>query len=383
MSDKDQRRGWRWQVILAVVLAIGAGVWFAGPQRLGQSLSQVVGRMSPVTGTTANAARPAPTVAVEVATARQARTTRDIRAIGSLMSDETVLVAPEIAGRISEIVFEEGRPVRRGDVILKLDDALTQAELIQAKARLTLAAANNDRATTLGRTGAVTGRSQDEAQSAYDTAAAEVSLAETRLSKQVLKAPFDGIVGFRNVSVGSFVNTGVTLVNVEKIDILKVDFKIPEIFLTAIEVGQDIEVEVDPVPDRKFAGKVYAINPMVDVNGRAVSVRAKLDNRDLVLRPGLFARITIKGPKDREVILIPEAAVVPKAGETFVFRVDGGAAIESRVQLGERSNAEVEVLTGLIEKSVVVTAGQQKLRNGTRIEVVPTAGEAKPAGGAT
>ena len=383
MSDKDQRRGWRWQVVLAVVLAIGAGVWFAGPQRLGQSLSQVVGRMSPVTGTTANAARPAPTVAVEVATARQARTTRDIRAIGSLMSDETVLVAPEIAGRISEIVFEEGRPVRRGDVILKLDDALTQAELIQAKARLTLAAANNDRATTLGRTGAVTGRSQDEAQSAYDTAAAEVSLAETRLSKQVLKAPFDGIVGFRNVSVGSFVNTGVTLVNVEKIDILKVDFKIPEIFLTAIEVGQDIEVEVDPVPDRKFAGKVYAINPMVDVNGRAVSVRAKLDNRDLVLRPGLFARITIKGPKDREVILIPEAAVVPKAGETFVFRVDGGAAIESRVQLGERSNAEVEVLTGLIEKSVVVTAGQQKLRNGTRIEVVPTAGEAKPAGGAT
>jgi membrane fusion protein (multidrug efflux system) len=383
MSDKDQRRGWRWQVVLAVVLAIGAGVWFAGPQRLGQSLSQAVGRMSPVTGTTANAARPTPTVAVEVATARQVRTTRDIRAIGSLMSDETVLVAPEIAGRISEIVFEEGRPVRRGDVILKLDDALTQAELIQAKARLTLAAANNDRATTLGRTGAVTGRSQDEAQSAYDTAAAEVSLAETRLSKQVLKAPFDGIVGFRNVSVGSFVNTGVTLVNVEKIDILKVDFKIPEIFLTAIEVGQDIEVEVDPVPDRKFAGKVYAINPMVDVNGRAVSVRAKLDNRDLVLRPGLFARITIKGPKDREVILIPEAAVVPKAGETFVFRVDGGAAIESRVQLGERSNAEVEVLTGLIEKSVVVTAGQQKLRNGTRVEVVPTAGEAKPAGGAT
>lgn len=299
------------------------------------------------------------------------------------MSDESVLVAPEIAGRVSEIVFEEGRPVKRGDVIIKLDDALTQAELVQAKARLTLANANNDRATTLGRTGAVTGRSQDEAQAAFDTAAAEVSLAETRLSKQVLRAPFDGIVGLRNVSVGSFVNTGVTLVNVEKIDILKVDFKVPEIFLTAIKVGQDIEVQVDPVPDRTFKGQIYAINPMVDVNGRALSIRAKIDNRDLVLRPGLFARVTIKGLQDREVVLIPEAAVVPRAGETFVFRIDGGKAAESRVQLGERRNAEVEVLTGLTANTVVVTAGQQKLRDGTPVEIVPTADGRKPAGGAT
>jgi membrane fusion protein, multidrug efflux system len=198
-----------------------------------------------------------------------------------------------------------------------------------------------------------------------------------------LKAPFDGIVGLRSVSVGSFVNTGVTLVNVEKIDTLKVDFKIPETLLTSIRVGQDIEVQVDPVPDRTFKGQIYAINPMVDVNGRALSVRAKIDNRDLVLRPGLFARITIKGLQNREVVLIPESAIVPKAGETFVFRVDGGKAAESRVQLGERRNAEVEVLTGLVANSVVVTAGQQKLRDGTAVEVVPSAEVRKPTAGAT
>lgn len=374
---------WRLASILALGVVIVGGLWLAGPQVLTQTLRTAVGKVAPTPPDAARPARATPTVAVEVATARQARTTADIRAVGSTMSDESVLIAPEIAGRISQIVFEEGRPVKQGDIIVKLDDALTQAELVQAKARLTLASANNDRATTLGRTGAVTGRSQDEAQSTFESAAAEVTLAETRLSKQVLKAPFDGIVGLRSVSVGSFVNTGVTLVNVEKIDTLKVDFKIPETLLTSIRVGQDIEVQVDPVPDRTFKGQIYAINPMVDVNGRALSVRAKIDNRDLVLRPGLFARITIKGLQNREVVLIPESAIVPKAGETFVFRVEGGKAAESRVQLGERKNAEVEVLTGLVANSVVVTAGQQKLRDGTAVEVVPSAEARKPTAGAT
>ena len=376
------RRIWRFTAISAVVLAISVGIWMVGPAQLAVSLGSVAGKAAP-TPTGSARASIGPATAVEVATARLARTASDIRALGSTMSDESVLIAPEIAGRISEIVFEEGSPVKQGDIIVKLDDALTRAELVQAKARLTLARANNYRATTLGRTGAVTGRSQDEAQSTFDTAAAEVSLAETRLSKQVLRAPFDGIVGLRNVSVGSFVNTGIALVNVEKIDTLKVDFKIPEIFLTSVKVGQDIEVQVDPVPDRTFKGQIYAINPLVDVNGRSLSIRAKIDNRDLVLRPGLFARITIKGLQDREVVLIPEAAVVPKAGETFVFRVDGGKASEARVKLGERKNAEVEVLTGLVPNSVVVTAGQQKLRDGAAVEVVPSTGVRKPTGGAT
>jgi membrane fusion protein, multidrug efflux system len=374
------RPKWRLAAILTAGLAIGAGVWLIGPQRLIQALKPIAGKSTPTAGADRAAAR---SVSVEVATARQSRTAADIRALGSTMSDESVLIAPEIAGRISEIVFEEGRPVKQGDTIVKLDDALTRSELAQAEARLTLARANQYRATTLGRTGAVTGRSQDEAQSTLDTAAAEVALAQTRLSKQVLMAPFDGIVGLRGVSVGSFINTGVTLVNVEKIDVLKVDFKIPETFLTNIKVGQEIEVQVDPVPDQTFKGQIYAINPLVDVNGRSLSIRAKIDNRDLVLRPGLFARITIKGLQDREVVLIPEAAVVPKSGETFVFRVDGGKAVETRVQLGERKNAEVEVLTGLVAKSVVVTAGQQKLRDGSPVEVVPVTSEQKSTGGAT
>jgi membrane fusion protein, multidrug efflux system len=369
--------------IATVVAAVVGSLWLIGPQDVALALRKAVGNVAATPAGTARAARSAPSVTVEVATARLARTASDVRAVGSTMSDESVLIAAEIAGRISEIVFAEGRPVKQGDVIIKLDDALTQAELIQAKARLTLASANNDRATTLGRTGAVTGRSQDEAQSTFDTASAEVKLAETRLSKQVLRAPFDGIIGLRSVSVGSFVNSGVPLVNIEKIDVLKVDFKIPETFLTAIKVGQDIEVQVDPLPDRTFKGQIYAINPLVDVNGRSLSIRAKIDNRDLVLRPGLFARITIKGLQDREVVLIPEAAVVPKAGESFVFRVEGAKVAESRVQLGERRNGEVEVLTGLVANSVVVTAGQQKLRDGSPVEVTPTVDGRKPPAGAT
>ena len=375
-----KRLFWRLASIFALVVVVAGGLWLAGPKEVAEKLRLA---FTPASTNAVRPARAAPSVAVEVATTRQTRTASDIRAIGSTMSDESVLIAPEIAGRVSEIMFDEGRPVKKGDIIVKLDDALTQAELTQAKARLTLANANNDRATTLGRTGAVTGRSQDEAQATYDTAVVEVTLAETRLSKQVLRAPFDGIVGLRNISVGAFVNAGFAFVNVEKIDTLKVDFKIPETFLTSIKVGQDIEVQVDPVPDRTFKGQIYAVNPMVDVNGRALSVRAKIDNRDLVLRPGLFARITIKGLQDREVFLIPESAIVPRAGETFAFRVEGGKAVETRIELGERKNGNVEVLTGLVANAIVVTAGQQKLRDGTPVDVVPSADARKATGGAT
>ena len=323
-------------------------------------------------------------IAVEVVEARQARTSVDIRAVGSLLSDETVQLAPEIAGRISEIVFEEGRKVKQGDVIIKLDDALVAAEVAQAKARLTLAEANNDRAKALSRTGNVTERSRDEAISSFETSKAELELAQARLSKHVLRAPFDGTAGVRAVSVGAYVGAGTPIVNIEKIDSLKVDFKVPEIHLGDVRVGQDIEVSVDALPGKSFKGQIYAINPMVDVNGRALSVRGRISNTELTLRPGLFARLLVKGLSETDVVLVPESAILPRGGDNFVFRVDDGKAVESRVRLGGRRNGEVEVVEGLAAQSTVVTAGQQRRRGGAKVEtsarVQPPSSEQPPAG---
>lgn len=311
-------------------------------------------------------------VAVEVATARAVRTSTDIRAIGSLQSDETVQLAPEIAGRVFEIDFIEGSPVKAGDVLVRLDDALAKAEVKDAEARLSFAEANDERARQLSRTGNVTERSRDEAATNLETARAAVELATTRLDKHLLRAPFDGIVGVRKVSVGAFVPVGTPVVNIEKIDSLKVDFKVPEIHLTAISPGQIVDVTVDAIPGRVFEGKIYAINPQVDVNGRALQVRARIDNKDLLLRPGLFARILIKGAVERDGIVVPEGAILPRAGDNFVFRVEQGLARQVRVRLGDRSAGQVEISEGLAAGDIVVTAGQQKLRDGTPVESVAT-----------
>lgn len=315
-------------------------------------------------------------VAVEVANVRVGTASNDIRAIGSLQSDESVRIAPEIAGRLSEIVFTEGASVKKGDVLVKLDDALAAADVADANARLTLADANNDRASALSRTGNVTGRGRDEAIANFETAKAAAGLAKTRLDKHVLVAPFDGIVGVRNISVGAFVSIGTPLTNLEKIDFLKVDFKVPELYLDAIKVGQNIVLTVDAVPNTEFKATIYAINPLLDVNGRALEIRARLENVAMRLRPGLFARILIKGLRERQAFMVPEAAVQSRSGETFIFVIENGKALERRVTLGHRSNAEVEVVTGIESNSRVVTAGQLKLRDGAAVDIITPASDA-------
>src|SRR5262245_48723037 len=309
-------------------------------------------------------------VAVEAAAARGATTTTDIRAIGSLRSDESVQIASEIAGRIEEIRFAEGAAVAAGDVLVKLDDALAEAEVASAKARFDLAEANNDRAKKLSPSGFVTEKAMDEAAASSHTARATLELQRVRLAKHVITAPFPGVVGLRSASPGGFVGVGAPIVNLEKIDVLKLDFKLPELFLPSVSVGQLVDVLVDAHPGRTFTGEIYAIDPQVDVNGRALALRARLQNKELVLRPGLFARVLVKGKRTREVVLVPESAIVPRGGETFAFRIDNGRAVEVKVKLGERRGAEVEVLEGIAPNAQVVTAGQLRLRNGVAVEVV-------------
>lgn len=313
-------------------------------------------------------------ISVETALAEASTATEDISAIGSLRSDESVDIASEIAGRISEMPFKEGQPVKEGAVLVRLDDALVRAELADAEARFKLADSNSGRARALSRTGNVTEKAQDEAVANLETARAAVELARVRLDKHVIGAPFAGTAGIRKVSPGAFVGAGTVIVNLEKIDPLKVDFKVPEVFLSSVTVGQSIEVLVDALPGRTFKGEIYAIDPMVDVNGRALTVRARLPNGDRTLRPGLFARILIKGKTEREIVTVPESAIVPRGGETFVYRVDNGRAIETAVKLGERRDGRVEIVEGLMATAHVVTAGQQKLKDGAAVEAI-AAGE--------
>lgn len=305
---------------------------------------------------------------------------RQIEAVGTLASNESVVLAPEITGRITEILFEEGQMVKAGDPLIRLDDAIARAELAQAEASMILSKTNYDRAETLLKEKSGTARARDEALSKLRTDQAGVALAKAKLEKSILRAPFDATIGLRNVSVGDYVNPGQQLVNLEDIAQLKVDFRMPEVYLDALRVGQKIEVRIDAFAGRVFSGEVYAIDPRVDSNGRTVVLRARLSNEGGVLRPGLFARVNLLVSRNDTALLIPEQALIPQGTERYVYKVVDGKAAMTKVETGLRRGGQVEVLNGLTADDVIVTAGQMKLRPDMAVTVIPTTGNGTNSG---
>jgi membrane fusion protein (multidrug efflux system) len=306
---------------------------------------------------------------VEVAAAAVKRMSDDISAIGTLLSDESVQISSETSGRIDEILFKDGDEVVAGAVLIKLDDALLGAQLADARARLKLAQANYDRASALRKSG-------NAAQSTLDQTISELAVAQSVLDlvlaqheKLSIKAPFPGVLGFRSVSPGAYVTAGSPLVNLEKIDRLKVTFSVPEFYLERLTVGQRVEIAADAMPGTKFEGVIYAIDPAIDINGRAIKVRATLDNRDGRLRPGLLARVIVKG-SPRDAVTVPEAALVPRGNDLLIYKANNGKALEIKVRTGRRESGFVEIIDGISAGDEVVTAGQQRLRDGSNVEIV-------------
>jgi membrane fusion protein, multidrug efflux system len=342
------------------VLIIGAGAaagywaWFAPPA---------------ANGGTAEDATEAP-VPVEAAPVRIDTVLQQIRAVGTLRSNESVVVASEVSGRILEIGGAEGQEVTRGKVILKLDPAIYEAELEQARSALALSERNHKRANDLKASGAGTGRALDEAVAALRNDQAAVTLAEARLAKTQIAAPFNGVLGLRRMSVGAYVNPGDMIINLEQIDPLKVDFRIPENALSAAKVGQPLYVTVDALPGEKFEGSVYAVDPQVDEAARNITLRATLPNRTGKLRPGLFARVSLIVARHENAVLIPERSLMPMAEDQFVFRVVDEKAVMTKVVLGERVGNEVEIVEGLKAGDSVVTDGVLKIRDGSPVSVL-------------
>lgn len=348
----------RWLIGIVVIAAVAAaGAWHFMGNRAPGSLAAV------------NAAAPT-LVTVEAGPVKLSTVRRQIEAVGSLRSNESVIIRPEISGRITEILFDEGQQVRKGTPLIRLDAAIARAQLEQARASLVLSKANHERAEDLYRRGAGTQRARDEAVSKLRADEAALSLAQATLDKATLVAPFDGIIGLRKVSVGDYVNPGQDLVNLENIEQLKVDFRVPEIYSMQLKVGQTVRVNLDAIPNSAYEGTVYAIDPAYDPNGRAIILRARLPNRDGLLRSGMFARVTLLVEERDQAIVVPETALVPIAGEQFVYRVVDGKAVLTKIKIGQRRRGQVEIVDGLERDAVIVTEGAVKLRDGTAVRTV-------------
>src|SRR5690606_22655445 len=217
---------------------------------------------------------------VEVARVTSVRLERTVSAVGTLRSHDSVMLRPEISGRIFEINFDEGGKVEQGQVLVRLDDSVPKARLQQARANLKLAGSQHRRSVQLSKQGFVSSQARDDAASNLAVQQAAVALAEAELDKTAIRAPFDGLVGLRTVSVGDYVGPGTDLVPIEAVDPLNVDFRIPEQYLGAVAVGSRLLVTFDALGGAQREGTVGAISPLVDVGGRSLLLRANIPNAD-------------------------------------------------------------------------------------------------------
>ena len=328
--------------------------------------------------------------AVEVAKVESMTLVDETQAVGSLRSRQGVMLRPEVGGRVKQILFTDGQRVRKGQLMVQFEDQLQQAQVAQARAELSIAEANHKRNQELVAQNFISQRSLDESAAALEVSRAKLALAQATLQRLQVLAPFDGITGLKQINVGDYLKDGADMVNVEDIDAVLLDFRLPERFQAKIRAGQKAQLTVDALPGRPFSAIVQAVDPLIEANGRSVGVRGCIDNRQQQLRPGMFARVNaVFGSRDNALV-IPEEAIIPQGGRTFVVKVVAGdkpdALISQRVpvKVGLRQPGKVEIVEGLSAGDTVVTAGHQRLqKDGTAVRVVDLAqpGGGRPAGG--
>lgn len=298
--------------------------------------------------------------------------------VGSLRADESVLVRPEVAGRIEKIGFSEGGEVRAGQLLFALDASTAQAAAHEAKVNLETARVAMQRAQELVGRKLISQSEFDLARAQFSVSEARLASARTQLAKMTLHAPFAGRVGLRQVSVGDFVNAGQDLVSLVQLDPIEVDFSAPETLLGQLREGQAVSLQVDAFASETFKGTLVAIDPVVDPNSRSVHLRAQVTNADQRLRPGQFARLTLDtGDAGSQSLMMPEQALMQDGDVRYVYAVVDGKAKKTTISTGRRLPGLVEVLQGLKAGDEVITAGQSKpmIFDGAAVAPIPADAE--------
>jgi membrane fusion protein, multidrug efflux system len=398
--------------VVGIALASGAAWWY---QNKPQAPTEVAGGAAKPGGAAPASAAVAPQrpAGVEVAKVEQASLQDDAQSVGSLRSRQSVMMRPEVAGRVKALPFADGARVREGQLLVQLDDTLQRAEVSQAQAQVSIAQSNYKRNQELVEQNFVAKRVLDESSASLQVAQAQAALANARLLRMAILAPFDGTVGLRVVNLGDYVKDGADLINLEDTSTMVVDFRLPERYERKLKPQQIVELALDAYP-------------LLDANGRSVGIRAMLPNTagEAVvamakpasagspdaktvatpvkpkgkapagadgaklgpLRPGMFARVTTIFGVNDSALIVPEEAIVPQGGKQFVIKVVAPAAVPAatglpadtewvslrqEVKLGVRRQGKVEIQEGLSEGQTIVIAGQQRLqRDGTPLRIV-------------
>jgi len=307
-------------------------------------------------------------IPVEVGRVTVTRIEDDAQSVGSLRSRQGVMLRPEVSGRIARIGFRDGQRVKRGQLLVQLDDTLQRAQLQQSQAQASIARTNLQRNRELLAQNFVSASAVDQSAAALEVTEAQVALSQAQLARMRIEAPFDGVAGIASVNLGDYVKDGADLVNIEDSSSMSVDFRLPERYLARLKPGQPVDVQLDALPGRSFPARIDAIDSQIDANGRSLLVRARLPNPQGELRAGMFARTRTVFAVREQALVVPEEALVPLGGKQYLIKVvDGpGGKVSQRLEarIGMRLPGKAEITEGLAAGDLVVTAGQARLLRG-------------------
>jgi multidrug efflux system membrane fusion protein len=298
-----------------------------------------------------------------------------LTATGSITAVHQVTITPEVEGRVTQIAFEAGSTVKRGDVLIQLNDAPEQADLAAMRAQQKLAQLALDRQRRLLQSGFVAQAQLDQAQTQYDAATANIAKVSAVIAQKRIRAPFDGVLGMRWVEVGQYLAAGASITTLTQLSPLYINFTMPEQALPSLAVGQTVSITVDAFPGRTFPGRVVVIDPQIMTDTRTVRVQAEADNAEHLLASGMFAKVSVDLPAKPGVLTVPETAVDYSlyGSSVYVIREDKDkpgrplSAARVPIEIGERANNRVAVLNGLKAGDRVVTTGQIRLFEGAAV----------------
>jgi membrane fusion protein (multidrug efflux system) len=313
-----------------------------------------------------NAGKPPVTVDVVTAAAALQPLGTDIEAVGTARANESAGITTKVSSTVSAIRFSEGELVRRGAVLIELESLAQQAAVREAQASLTQTEAQLARGRHLLQQQILSSSQLELLEASVLGDRARLDAARARLADTVIRAGFDGRVGFRNVSVGSLVAPGDLITTLDDVSRIKLEFTVAEGSLFLLQSGLTISATTPGLPGRGFTGKVTALDPRVDVETRSIRIHAEIPNSDGALRPGMFMTVNLH-TASYPAILIPEEAIIPEQGNSFVLVVVNGVVERRKVKTGRRRPGEVEIVSGLVAHERVVTRGVQNVRAGTLV----------------
>jgi membrane fusion protein (multidrug efflux system) len=313
-------------------------------------------------------------------------------AVGSITAVQGVTVTPELAGTISQIAFDSGAVVNKGDLLVKFDTSTEEAQLKAAQAQLEWTRVTVERTRSLRTNSTVSQSELDQTEAAWEQAKANADTIQATIDKKTIRAPFAGKLGIRQVDLGEYVDAGKPIVSLQALNPVYADFSLPQQDLSQLKTGMSVKVAVDTYTNKPFEGTLTAINPDLDTSTRNVRLQATLDNPDQLLRPGMFARIEVVLPSEENVLVVPATAILSAPYGDSVYVIEKGTngpgqvVRQQFVRTGRTRGDFVTVESGLKTGERVVSAGLFKLRNGAAVtennDLVPKATEKpKPSDG--